>query len=63
MADSRPVVLVTEGSDRKPLDWLREHVEVVEIATSDPGFDAHANQVAESDASFFEIVRAPVADG
>src|SRR5438067_7911870 len=34
-----PVVLVTEGSDRKPLDWLKQHAHVVEIATTDPGFD------------------------
>jgi phosphoglycerate dehydrogenase-like enzyme len=43
---SRPVVLVTEGSDRKPLDWLRERAEVVEIATSDAGFDG---QLARAD--------------
>src|SRR5256885_2485437 len=36
---ARPVVLVTEGSDRKPLDWLRERAEVVEIGTSDADFD------------------------
>src|SRR5260221_4080487 len=37
--DARPVVLVTEGSDAKPLEWLRGEVEVVEIGTGDPGFD------------------------
>jgi phosphoglycerate dehydrogenase-like enzyme len=33
-------VLVTEGSDRAPLDWLKSQVRVTEIATDDPGFDA-----------------------
>jgi len=37
---SKPTVLVTEGSDAKPLDWLREHANVVEINYDDPGFDA-----------------------
>jgi phosphoglycerate dehydrogenase-like enzyme len=37
--DARPVVLVTEGSDAKPLEWLRGQVHVVEIGTGDPGFD------------------------
>jgi len=36
----KPTVLVTEGSDAKPLDWLREHANVVEINYDDPGFDA-----------------------
>jgi phosphoglycerate dehydrogenase-like enzyme len=35
----KPLVLVTEGSDPKPLDWLREQVEVVEIATDDKTFE------------------------
>jgi phosphoglycerate dehydrogenase-like enzyme len=43
---SRPVVLVTEGSDRKPLDWLRERAQVVEIGTADAGFD---QQLARAD--------------
>jgi phosphoglycerate dehydrogenase-like enzyme len=38
---ARPVVLVTEGSDRKPLDWLKERAQVLEIATSDLSFDEH----------------------
>ncbi|HEV7300896.1 MAG TPA: NAD(P)-dependent oxidoreductase [Tepidisphaeraceae bacterium] len=42
----RPVILVTEGSDRTPLDWLREHAEVVEVAYNDPAFDA---QLARAD--------------
>ena len=37
---SKPTVLVTEGSDTKPLDWLREHANVVEVNYDDPGFDA-----------------------
>jgi phosphoglycerate dehydrogenase-like enzyme len=41
---TRPVVLVTEGSDRKPLDWLKERAQVVEIPTSDPTFDTHLAQ-------------------
>lgn len=35
----RPVVLVTEGSDAKPLDWLKEQTEVIEIGSTEPGFD------------------------
>jgi phosphoglycerate dehydrogenase-like enzyme len=37
----RPIVLVTEGSDRKPLDWLKDRAQVLEIPTSDPTFDNH----------------------
>jgi phosphoglycerate dehydrogenase-like enzyme len=37
---NRPVVLVTEGSDRGPLDWLAERADVVEIGFADAGFDA-----------------------
>jgi phosphoglycerate dehydrogenase-like enzyme len=36
----RPRVLVTEGSDPRPLDWLRQHADVVEIRADDPAFDA-----------------------
>src|SRR5439155_22103770 len=36
---TRPTVLVTEGSDEKPLQWLREQVNVVEMSYDDPGFD------------------------
>src|SRR5438067_13381780 len=39
MPDPRPLVLVTEKSDRKPLEWLRERTNVVEIAPTDPDFD------------------------
>ena len=34
-------VLVTEGSDPKPLDWLRTQARVVEVRYDDPAFDAH----------------------
>jgi phosphoglycerate dehydrogenase-like enzyme len=34
-------VLVTEGSDAKPLQWLKERARVVEIATSDPQFTSN----------------------
>ena len=36
----KPIVLITEGSDPRPLAWLRERAEVIEIASTDPGFDA-----------------------
>jgi phosphoglycerate dehydrogenase-like enzyme len=36
----KPTVLVTEGSDAKPLDWLRERASVVEVNYDDPAFDA-----------------------
>jgi phosphoglycerate dehydrogenase-like enzyme len=34
-----PVVLVTEGSDAAPLEWLRTQAQVVEIGSADPNFD------------------------
>ncbi|HEX4053882.1 MAG TPA: NAD(P)-dependent oxidoreductase [Tepidisphaeraceae bacterium] len=33
-----PVVIVAEGSDPRPLQWLKERARVVEIAPSDPAF-------------------------
>jgi phosphoglycerate dehydrogenase-like enzyme len=36
---TRPVVLVTEGSDARPLQWLREHAQVIETGSGDPDFD------------------------
>src|SRR4051812_41671234 len=41
MADTaaRPTVLVTEGSDAKPLDWLRTQANVIEVGYDQPGFD------------------------
>lgn len=38
MADPLPLVLVTEGSDSRPLEWLRQHAEVMEIRSDDPAF-------------------------
>ena len=35
------LVLVTEGSDPTPLQWLRTQVRVVEVATSDNSFGEH----------------------
>src|SRR5207248_3177850 len=32
------LVLVTEGSDPRPLQWLRERARVVEMGAEDPGF-------------------------
>ncbi|HEY1685102.1 MAG TPA: NAD(P)-dependent oxidoreductase [Tepidisphaeraceae bacterium] len=37
--NSLPIVLVTEGSDEKPLSWLRERAQVIEKFVDDPGFD------------------------
>lgn len=36
----RPIILVTEGSDPVPLDWLRERAEVIEVGPDQPSFDA-----------------------
>src|SRR5205085_10971088 len=40
-AAMKPVVLVTEGSDAKPLQWLRERAEVIEAGAGDPLFEQH----------------------
>jgi phosphoglycerate dehydrogenase-like enzyme len=40
MAATKPIVLVTEGSDAVPLNWLREQSDVIEMPTTDPGFAA-----------------------
>jgi D-3-phosphoglycerate dehydrogenase len=37
----KPMVLVTEGSDRVPLEWLRERAEVVECGQEEAGFEEH----------------------
>jgi phosphoglycerate dehydrogenase-like enzyme len=37
---TRPIVLVTEGSDKAPLDWLRTQAEVLEVGLADNGLDA-----------------------
>ncbi len=36
----RPRILLTEGSDPKPLAWLAEQADVLEISASDPAFPA-----------------------
>lgn len=42
MADaSKPIVLVTEGSDAVPLSWMRQRAQVIEIGADDPQFPAH----------------------
>ena len=38
---SRPIVLVTEGSDAVPLRWLAERAHVVEAGVEDPRFAEH----------------------
>ena len=43
---SRPLVLVTEGSDAVPLQWLRERAEVVEAPPDSPELPHH---LAEAD--------------
>ena len=35
-AGARPVVVVTEGSDPRPLEWLRELADVLEVKYDDP---------------------------
>lgn len=35
---NRPTVIVSEGSDATPLEWLKQQVNVVEIAYDDPAF-------------------------
>ncbi|MCY2953760.1 MAG: phosphoglycerate dehydrogenase [Planctomycetota bacterium] len=37
----KPTVLVTEGSDPRPLAWLRQQVNVIEVPYDDPAFDRH----------------------
>jgi phosphoglycerate dehydrogenase-like enzyme len=43
----KPSVLVTEGCDARPLEWLGQRARVVEIAPSEPGFQ---QLLAEADA-------------
>ena len=40
MPDDKPVVVVTEGSDAKPLAWLAERANVIETSLDDPKLDA-----------------------
>src|SRR3954468_4960870 len=44
---SSPLVLVTEGSDTRPLEWLRARCRVVEGAPDSPAF---ADHIASADA-------------
>src|SRR6476660_9734212 len=37
---NQPVVLVTEGGDPKPMEWLRSQAEVLEIPLDDPRLNA-----------------------
>jgi D-3-phosphoglycerate dehydrogenase len=39
-ASPKPLIVVTEGSDPRPLAWLRDRAEVLEIAANHPEFDA-----------------------
>ena len=40
MSESQlPVVLVTEGSDARPLEWLKEQARVIEVAYDSPEFE------------------------
>ena len=39
MSDDRPIVLVTEGSEPAPLDWLKERADVLEVGPDDAAFD------------------------
>jgi phosphoglycerate dehydrogenase-like enzyme len=39
MPSERPLVIVTEGSDPVPLDWLKQQAQVVEAAADSPEFD------------------------
>ena len=45
-SSTKPVVLVTEGSDARPLEWLRERAEVIEVKYDDP---ALGNALARAD--------------
>lgn len=38
-SSAKPVVLVTEGSDPTPLNWLKERAEVIEASADHPKFD------------------------
>jgi len=44
MSDALPLVLVTEESDARPLEWLKEHARVMEVRYDDPAYPAHLAQ-------------------
>src|SRR5215471_14073283 len=39
-----PVVVVTEGSDARPLEWLKERARVIEVRYDDPALASHLPQ-------------------
>lgn len=39
-----PTILVTEGSDPAPLDWLRQRSRVIEVPFNDPTFGEHLSR-------------------
>ena len=41
LMSEKKTVLVTEGSDARPLAWLRERANVIEASIDDPAFDRH----------------------
>lgn len=41
---ARPFVLLSEHSDRKPLEWLAQRVNLIEVPYNDPTFDQHLAQ-------------------
>jgi phosphoglycerate dehydrogenase-like enzyme len=41
MSHHKPVVVVTEDTEPRPLAWLKEQAEVVEAEVSDPSFGSH----------------------
>lgn len=60
MSDDRPIVLVTEGSDPSPLDWLRQRVRVIEVSPSDPSFPDHLRQARGMVVRTYTRVDAPL---
>ena len=45
MPEAMPIVLITEGTDPRPLEWLKQRARVVEMRTDDPDF---AKQLAQA---------------
>jgi phosphoglycerate dehydrogenase-like enzyme len=41
---NRPIVLVAEGSDAQPLQWLKERAQVIEASAADPAFADHLSR-------------------
>src|SRR5438270_12384789 len=39
--ENKPVVLVSEESDPRPLEWLKQQAQVIEVSYTDPSFDQH----------------------